>query len=57
MGWFARWKRRVRNYTSAGDYPGARGGGGHGSEADARATTDTRVTEVRDTRGPSGPIA
>jgi hypothetical protein len=33
MGWFARFRRRMRNYTSAGDYPGA-----YGNAQDAERT-------------------
>jgi hypothetical protein len=28
MAWFARFRRRLRNYTSDGDYAGSHGGGG-----------------------------
>jgi hypothetical protein len=28
MAWFARFRRRLKNYTSDGDYAGGHGGGG-----------------------------
>jgi hypothetical protein len=49
MAWFARMKRRFRNYTSAGDYAGAQGGGSSGkgtSHSTARA--DAAVTRIND---------
>jgi hypothetical protein len=36
MAWFARFRRRLKNYTSDGDYAGSRSGGGGGSERDVR---------------------
>jgi hypothetical protein len=36
MAWFARFRRRLKNYTSSGDYAGSHGGGGGGSERDTR---------------------
>lgn len=37
MAWFARFRRRLKNYTSGGDYAGSHGGGGGGgSERDTR---------------------
>jgi hypothetical protein len=32
MAWFKRFRRRMRNYTSDGDYPGAYSGGRGSSE-------------------------
>ena len=37
MAWFTRLRRKLRNYTSDGDYAGSHGGGGGGgSERDTR---------------------
>ena len=37
MAWFARFRRRLKNYTSDSDYAGSHGGGGGGgSERDTR---------------------
>jgi hypothetical protein len=37
MAWFARFRRRLRNYTSDGDYAGSHGGSnGGGSEQGVR---------------------
>jgi hypothetical protein len=36
MAWFARFRRRLKNYTSDGDYAGGHGGGGGGFERDTR---------------------
>jgi len=36
MAWFERMQRRLKNYTSAGDYAGSHGGGGSSSERDMR---------------------
>jgi hypothetical protein len=36
MAWFERMRRRLRNYTSDGDYPGAHSGRGGSSERDLR---------------------
>jgi hypothetical protein len=36
MAWFARFRRRLKNYTSDGDYAGSHGGGGGGTERETR---------------------
>ncbi len=37
MAWFARFRRRLKNYTAEGDYAGSHGGGGSGgSEREMR---------------------
>jgi hypothetical protein len=36
MAWFARFRQRLRNYTSSGDYAGRHGGGGGDFERDTR---------------------
>jgi hypothetical protein len=36
MAWFKRLRRRMRNYTSDGDYAGSHGGGGASAERDTR---------------------
>jgi hypothetical protein len=35
MAWFKRFRRRLENYMSDGDYPGSHGGGGAPSERHA----------------------
>jgi len=34
MAWFARFRRRLRNYTSDGDYAGSHGGATSGGDGD-----------------------
>jgi hypothetical protein len=36
MSWFRRMRRRLKNYTSDGDYAGSHGGGGGSAERDTR---------------------
>ncbi len=36
MAWFERFRRRLKNYTSDGDYAGSHGGGGGSAERDTR---------------------
>ena len=36
MAWFARFRRRLKNYTSDGDCAGSHGGEGGGSDRDVR---------------------
>ncbi len=36
MAWFARMRRRLKNYTSAGDYAGSHGGAGGSGERETR---------------------
>jgi hypothetical protein len=42
VAWFKRWRNKMRNYTSDGDYPGSRGGGSGGEREmrNARAQAD-----------------
>ena len=61
MAWFARFRRRLKNYTSDGDYAGSHGGGGGGGAVPRPARThqstayrEAAITEVR-TRGSVGP--
>ncbi len=46
MAWFARLRRKLRNYTSDGDYAGSHGGGGSDGgrgERNAKAQFETTV--------------
>jgi hypothetical protein len=36
MAWFARFRRRMKNLASDGDYAGSHGGGGGSAERDTR---------------------
>ncbi len=40
MAWFKRWRNKMRNYTSSGDYPGSYGGGPRG---ESEAHTGARI--------------
>lgn len=57
MAWFKRLKRRLKNYTSDGDYAGSHGGDRGGAPSESTQSTAFReaaITEVR-TRGSVGP--
>jgi hypothetical protein len=53
MSWFARWKRKMRNYTSAGEYAGS-----HRSRSNAEKSSRTQarfeheVIRFRDSNSP-----
>jgi hypothetical protein len=54
MAWFKRWRNKVRNYASVGDYPGSYGGGGGGGSAShARARSEAESVRFKDTLGPT----
>ncbi|MGB0111973.1 MAG: hypothetical protein WBP59_02015 [Ilumatobacteraceae bacterium] len=56
MAWFKRMRRRLRNYTSSGDYAGSHAsGGGSAPSASTQSTAyrEAAITEVR-TRGSVG---
>ena len=56
MAWFARFRRRLKNYTSDSDYAGSHGGGGSAPSESTQSTAsrESAITEVR-TRGSVGP--
>ncbi len=58
MAWFARFRRRLKNYTSDGDDAGGQGGhaGGGASSENEQSTAyrEAAITEIR-TRGSVGP--
>jgi len=56
MAWFQRMRRRLRNYTSDGDYAGSRGGGSDGGrgERNAKAQFETTVNRPDRFGGDSG---
>lgn len=56
MAWLARFRRRLKNYTSDSDYAGSHGGGGGASSENPQSTAyrEAAITEVR-TRGSVGP--
>jgi hypothetical protein len=43
MAWFARFRRRLKNYTSDGDYAGSHSGGGGGGGDDDRGTRNAKA--------------
>jgi hypothetical protein len=51
MGWLKRWWNRMRNLSSAGDYPGGHGGGSGGSTSQEFARMETIAR--RDMPGPT----
>jgi hypothetical protein len=57
MAWFERMRRRLKNYTSDGDYAGSQGGGSSSAPSESTQSTayrESAITEVR-TRGSVGP--
>jgi hypothetical protein len=54
MAWFARFRRRLKNYTSSGEYAGGQGGAAVGENPQSTAYREAAITEVR-TRGSVGP--
>jgi hypothetical protein len=56
MAWFARFRRRLKNYTSDGDYAGSHEGGGGAPSENPQSTAyrEAAITELR-TRGSVGP--
>ena len=52
MSRFKRWRNKMRNYTSGGDYAGSHSSGGNGSASRERARFESTVTNIRDTTGP-----
>lgn len=53
MSWFKRLRRKLRNYTAGGDYPGGHDGGSATSTAGNDARLGVEHTRTRD----HGPIA
>ena len=53
MSWFKRWRNKMRNYTSGGEYAGSHSGGGGGSASREKARFESTVTNIRDTTGPT----
>lgn len=53
VGWFKRLRRKLRNYTAGGDYPGGHGAGSSPSTASSEARLGVEHTRTRD----HGPIA
>jgi hypothetical protein len=54
MSWFARMKRRFRNYTSSGDYAGAQGGRSDGGRGPRNANAQAETIAYRPDRSGSG---
>jgi hypothetical protein len=54
MAWFARFRRRLRNYTSDGDYAGSQGGGSDGGRGERNAKAQFETTVNRPDRFDSG---
>ena len=52
MAWFKRLRRKLRNYTSGGDYPGGHGGNSGPSSARNDARLGVEHTRMRD-HGPT----
>lgn len=53
MGWFKRWRNKMRNYTSGGDYAGSHSrGGGSESTSHANARAESEMVRFKDTTGP-----
>jgi len=52
MAWFKRWRNKMRNYTSGGDYPGSHGRGSGGSASREKARFESTVVNIKDTTGP-----
>ncbi len=51
MAWFARFRRRLRNLASSGDYAGSHDGGGGSAERDIRnANAQNQAHAVRPDR-------
>jgi len=43
MAWFARFRRRLKNYTSDGEYAGSHGGGGGAGGDDDRGVRNAKA--------------
>jgi hypothetical protein len=54
MAWFKRLRRRLRNYTSDGDYAGSHGGGSDGGRGERNAKAQGEVIAHRPDRYGSG---
>ena len=52
MAWFKRWRNKMRNYTSSGDYPGSYGGDPAVRRRSPRPASDRTSTEFGTPRGP-----
>jgi hypothetical protein len=47
MAWFARFRRRLKNYTSDGDYAGSHSGGGGGGSDNRESRNATAQAEAQ----------
>jgi hypothetical protein len=54
MSWFARLRRRLKNYTSDGDYAGSHGGGRSGERGTRNAKAQFETTVNRPDRFDGG---
>jgi hypothetical protein len=52
MAWFKRWRNKMRNYTSDGDYPGSHGRGSGESTSHANARAESEMIRFKDSTGP-----
>jgi hypothetical protein len=54
MAWFKRLRRRLRNYTSDGDYAGSHGGGSDGGRGERNAKAQGEAIAYRPDRHDGG---
>lgn len=54
MAWFERFRRKLRNYTSGGDYPGGHGGGSDGARGARNARAQGEAIAHRPDRYDGG---
>ncbi len=52
MAWFKRWRNKMRNLASSGDYPGSHGAPGGSSTSQAKAHFESEMIHIRDSNGP-----
>jgi len=52
MAWFKRWRNKMRNLASSGDYPGSHGGGSGTSTSQAKARFESEMVRFKDATGP-----
>jgi hypothetical protein len=50
MGWFRRWRRRMRNLSSGGDYAGSHSAGGDGGRGARNANAQGEAIAYRGDR-------